>query len=67
MNFKSKTFSEGFGEKAGYVFSYLLFSTILFILLVLLKKIPESWNYFYILPITFLIASAGWLIKRFLL
>jgi len=51
------------GEKVGYLFSYFLFTTILFLILVLLKKIPETWSYAHIMGITILIALIGSIIK----
>ena len=54
------------GEKFGYLFSYFLFTTILFFILMLLKKIPESWSYIHIMGITILIALIGIVTKRLL-
>ena len=62
---EKKTF-EKLGEKVGYTFSYFLFTTILFFILVLLKKIPESWSYVHVMGITLLITSIGIAMKRFL-
>jgi len=55
-----------FGEKIGYALAYFLFTTVLFFILKLLDKIPNSWSYFHIMMITFLIALLGVVIKRFL-
>ena len=57
---------EKVGEKLGYVVSYFLFTTILFFILVLLKKLPESWLYIHVVGIVILIAIMGTIIKRFL-
>lgn len=61
---KSKT-PEKVGKVIGYVFGYFLFTTILYFILVLLHKLPASWNYFYIMGITILIVIVGTLVKRF--
>ena len=66
MLFEQNNQIEKFGEKMGYVFAYFLFTAILFFILRLLNKIPDSWSYFYIIIITFLIALVGAIIKRFL-
>ncbi len=66
MIFEQDKSIEKFGEKAGYVFSYFLFTTILFFILTLLDKIPESWSYFYVMGITILIAFIGFVIGRLL-
>lgn len=66
MIFEQNNLIERFGEKIGYVFSYFLFTTMLFFILILLNKIPNSWSYFHILTITFIIALLGIVIKRFL-
>ena len=62
---ENKTF-EKLGEKLGYIFSYFLFTTILFFILGVLKKIPESWSYIHVMGIVILIALVGVIIKRFL-
>jgi len=66
MIFEKNETAEKLGERLGYIFSYFLFTTILFFILTLLEKIPESWSYPYVMGITILIASIGIGIKRFL-
>ena len=66
MILKQNTLIEKFGNKIGYLFSYLLFTTILFFILGWLNKIPDSWTYLHIMAATFLIALFGTFIKRFL-
>jgi len=66
MIFEENKAIENLGEKLGYVFSYFIFTTILFFILILLKKIPESWSYFHIMGITILIVLTGTVIKKFL-
>jgi len=66
MIFEENKTIEKVGERIGYIFSYFLFTTILFLILILLKKIPESWSYLHIMGITILIAFIGAIIKKFL-
>ena len=55
-----------FGIVIGYLFSYFLFTTVLFFILVVLEKIPESWSYIHVMEITILIALVGFLTKKLL-
>lgn len=66
MIFEQNKSIEKFGQRTGYIFSYFLFTTILFFILTLLDKIPESWSYFRVMGITILIVFIGFLIKRLL-
>ena len=66
MIFEENRSLQKIGEIVGFICMYLLFTTILFFILVLLDKIPSSWSYFHIMAITFLIALIGAIIKRFL-
>ena len=66
MIFEENKNIEAFGEKLGYAFAYFLFTTALYLLLALLKKIPENWSYLHIMLIALLIAAAGLAIKRLL-
>ncbi|MAF35940.1 hypothetical protein CL622_02375 [archaeon] len=53
-------------EVLGYLFAYLLFTTILFFVLTFLNKLPGDWNYFYVMGMTFIIAVVGYLLKGWL-
>jgi|GEM_PF-1922954 len=66
MNFGQDNSTESIGEKVGYVVAYLLFTTILFLVLNLTHKIPDSWSYFHIMGITFSIVLIGTVIRRVL-
>jgi len=66
MLFEQNNNIEKFGKKIGYIFAYFLFTTILFFILRLLNKIPDSWSYYSIMVITLVIALLGVVIKRFL-
>lgn len=66
MIFEQNKGVEKFGEKVGYIFAYFFFTTILFLILMLLNKIPSSWSYMNIMAITFIIALVGMITKRLL-
>ena len=66
MIFEENKNIEKVGMMLGYLFSYFLFTTILSFILVVLRKIPESWSYFHVMAITILIAFIGVIIKRLL-
>jgi len=66
MIFEENKTIEILGEKLGYIFGYFLFTTILFFILMVLKKIPESWSYIHIMGIVALIILVSAVIKRFL-
>ena len=66
MIFERSDKIENLGEKLGYIFSYFLFTTVLYVVLTLLKKIPENWTYFNIMIITITIALIGILFKKLL-
>lgn len=66
MIFEENKAFEDLGEKLGYVFSYFLFTTVLFFVLMLLKKISGFSSYVYVMIIAALIAFMGFVIKRLL-
>ncbi len=66
MLFEQDNQIEKFGKKFGYVFAYLLFTTVLFFIWYISNKIPNNWTYLHIMIVTFLIALVGAFIKRFL-
>ncbi len=66
MLFEQNNQIEKFGEKIGNLFAYFLFTTILFFILKLLNNIPNSWSYYNIMAITFVIVFVGIIIKRLL-
>ena len=66
MDFKGRNAIEGCGVALGYVFSYFLFATILFFILLFLKKISGDWSYLYAMAITAALSLAGFLAGRLL-
>lgn len=64
--FYENKIAEKLGRFFGCIFAYLLFTTILFFMLGILGKLPDSWSYPHIMAITFLVALAGYMVKRML-
>lgn len=54
------------GERAGYLFSYFMFTTMLYFLLIFLKKLPGDWSYLSVAFFTFCITLTGEAVKRML-
>ncbi|MFH1770957.1 MAG: hypothetical protein ABH828_05385 [archaeon] len=54
------------GHRLGFLIAYFLFTTILFMIFLLLSKMPEGWNYFHIMGITAVIAIIGAILRRLL-
>jgi Na+-driven multidrug efflux pump len=57
---------EKYGVIIGFLFSFFLFTTILFFVLSLLNKIPDTWSYLHIMIITVVISLIGTAFRRFL-
>jgi hypothetical protein len=51
------------GQKIGYLFSYILFTTIVFFIFSFLDKLPANWSFYHIMGITLLISIAGIIVK----
>lgn len=66
MIFEQNKSIENTGEKIGYLFSYILFTTIVFFIFSFLNKLPSNWSFFHITGVTLLIAIIGIIIKRVL-
>ena len=54
------------GKILGFLCSYFIFTTILYALLTLTKKLPASWSYGHVVLITLGILGLGFIIKRLL-
>tara|TARA_Y100000310_G_scaffold336305_1_gene420453 strand:- start:509 stop:709 length:201 start_codon:yes stop_codon:yes gene_type:complete len=54
------------GKVIGFLVMYIIFTTILYFILKLLGKLPENWNYMYVVLITIFIVLLGILIKLLL-
>ena len=67
MNLKNReSVIEKTGRSIGFVFVYLVFTTIFYYVFYFLKKLPKSWGYLHIMLITFLIMMIGIGLKRWL-
>lgn len=63
--FEQYGFAEKLGERIGFVFSYLLFTTIVYLIFIFTRGIG-SWGFIHIAGITLIIAFIGAGIKRLL-
>ena len=52
MHFEESRAAETIGIGIGFIFSYALFTAILFFLLSLLHKLPGSWTFYHIAGMT---------------
>lgn len=66
MEFERSRTAEIWGKKIGYIIGYLVFTTILHLILTWLNKLPAYWNYGYSLIGTAIITLIGLGIKRLL-
>jgi len=66
MSFEHSKTIGNFGEKVGFIFSYLLFTTVIFFLFSLLGKLPSDWSYIHIMLITSIITFIGLVIGEYL-
>ena len=65
MDFETQPGALRWGERVGFVFSYFVFTTVLYFILTFLGKF--SGAYFVIMGVTLVIAFIGWLLKRYVL
>jgi hypothetical protein len=56
----------GLGRAAGFLFSYFLFTTILFWILAFLEHLPAQWTYLHVVAVTLSILLAGMIVRRLL-
>ncbi len=62
MKFKENKTNKEY-EYLGYIIMYFIFTTILYLILTFLNKIPETWNYLHVMAITIIIILISRLIK----
>ena len=60
---KPKKHLTNLGENMGYVGSYFIFTTALYYVLSLLNRLPQNWNYFHVMGITFSVILLALIIK----
>lgn len=66
VQFDKKNNFELWGKRTGYIFSYFLFTTVLYTVLYFTGKLPAFWTYFHILAITAGIVLIGSILQRML-
>jgi len=66
MQFEQSKVFDNWGAKLGFVCAYFVFTTLLFWIFLLLKKMPAGWNYLHIMLITIIITLIGLGVKRLL-
>lgn len=66
MDFERNDNAKNIGKTAGFVFSYFLFTTVLFFVLIFTKKISPEFAYLKIMVFTLTITIIGLLLARFL-
>lgn len=65
--FEEKIPIERLGQKVGYVFAYLIFTTFLYILLGILNMMPGSWSYLHIMGLSLGVVLFEITIRRLLI
>ena len=66
MKFEEDKSMERLGEKFGFVFSYFIFASLLFLIMLLTKKLPKAWSYLHVMAVAIAIILVGLLLKRLL-
>lgn len=66
MIFEENKAVEIFGERIGFIVGYFLFTTVLFYVLTLSNRLPESWSYGNIMLVSIVVCGIGFTIKRLL-
>ncbi len=66
MQFEPKPTLQNWGHRAGFLFSYAIFTTMLFFIMTWLGKLPANWNYIHVMGLTALIILLGLGIQRLL-
>ncbi|MEK6900891.1 MAG: hypothetical protein AABX37_00950 [Nanoarchaeota archaeon] len=66
MNVEQHHSLQIWGKYLGFLISYGIFTTLLFFILTLTKKLPGTWDYSHIAVITVGITFLGLLLRRLL-
>jgi hypothetical protein len=66
MQFEKDNSGEKIGQKAGFLFSYLVFTIAAYFILSLTNRLPDGWTYVHVGVLTFAIVLAGFSIKKLL-
>ena len=54
------------GEKVGFIFSYCIFTSVLFLSFSLMNKLPQGWGFFHVAGVTLLVTLSGFVLAGFL-
>jgi len=63
LDFHEKNLTKKIGFGTGFVFSFVLFSIVLYFILTLLGRLPVSWGYAHVFMISISIFCIGTFIK----
>ncbi len=66
MNFNETDKFFRIGEKLGFISGYFIFTTVIYLVLSFLNKLPNSWDYTHVTIITLLVTLINISINRFL-
>ena len=55
-----------YGVVVGYLTAYFVFTTMLYLILSFLHKLPVDWGYAHVAAVTVFIAGLGLVLKRWL-
>ena len=66
MKFEPDTTAQEWGERFGFVFSYLIFTTALYLIFLATRRMPLGGTYWYFALITLAITLLGMGLKRWL-
>ena len=66
METKKKYLKQNIGKIIGYVFTFFIFTTILYFILLLFGKLPKFGGYFSVILMTAIIVFIGRVIKIWL-
>ena len=66
MQFEKDMSGEKIGQKAGFLFSYLVFTIAAYFILSMTNRLPDGWTYVHVGAATLAIVLAGYAIKRLL-
>jgi len=56
--------SYNFGKYSGFLVSFLLFSTILFLILSYFDKLPARWSFFHVILVVLVITIIGFGVRK---
>jgi len=66
MVFEENKSMKKLGERLGFLAAYFVFTTVLYLILILTHRLPAPWDYLHIMGITAIITLIGVAIRRIL-